>query len=81
MTVEQGLYRHFKGDLYYVIGTVLNGENLTDEWVLMVPLVEHKNPPTGMRIQRLQRFLEYVTVDRSFGPYKVQRWEKVTTNE
>ena len=36
--VKKGVYRHFKGNLYEVIGTAKNSENLEEEWVVYRPL-------------------------------------------
>lgn len=38
MIVKKGIYQHFKGNLYEVIGVAKNSENLEEEWVVYKPL-------------------------------------------
>lgn len=72
--VREGLYRHFKGKLYYVIGTARNSEHLSEELVVYKALYE--DPVFGnhaMWVRPKSMFLENVKV----GGKEVPRFEYI----
>jgi len=68
--IEAGIYEHFKGKRYEVIGIGLDSET-TKPVVVYVPLYE-SNVPFWVRPYEI--FLEFVDVDGT----KVRRFEKIS---
>jgi len=68
--IEAGVYEHFKGKRYEVIGVGLDSET-TKPVVVYVPLYE-SNVPFWVRPYEV--FLEFVDVDGT----KVRRFEKIS---
>jgi len=68
--IEAGVYEHFKGKRYEVIGVGLDSET-TKPVVVYVPLYE-SNVPFWVRPYEV--FLEFVDVDGA----KVRRFEKIS---
>lgn len=67
MTIQKGLYRHFKGALYEVVGVAKHSETL-EEYVV------YKHQDDGsLWIRPLKMFLETVTRDGKTMP----RFKKV----
>lgn len=63
MKVKKGIYRHFKGHVYRVIGTAKHSENLED-YVVYVNV----NDEEDMWIRPAGMFLETVTRDGKTFP-------------
>jgi hypothetical protein len=73
MEIQKGTYRHFKGNLYEVIGTAKNSETL-EECVVYKALYDSKDFGSGaLWVRPLKMFLE--TVD--FDGKEVKRFEFV----
>lgn len=60
--VKKGIYQHFKGNLYEVIGLAKNSENLEEEWVVYRPLYKSEIV-TDLCIRPKKMFLETVERD------------------
>ena len=67
--IEAGIYKHYKGNRYEVIGVELDSET-TKPVVVYMPLYE-SNVPFWVRTYEI--FLEFVDVDGT----KVRRFEKL----
>lgn len=68
--VEAGIYEHYKGKRYEVVGVGLDSET-TKPVVVYVPLYESKVP---FWVRPYEMFLEFVVVDGK----KVERFKKVS---
>lgn len=68
-TLLPGIYRHFKGQLYEVLGTVRHSESL-EELILYKAL--YKNRTSALWVRPAEMFVEKVTVDGK----TVARFEK-----
>jgi len=68
--IEAGVYEHYKGKLYEVVGVGLDSET-TKPVVIYVPLYESNVP---FWVRSYEMFLEYVEVDG----IKVKRFEKIS---
>lgn len=60
--LSKGVYRHYKGNLYEVLGIAIHSENL-EKMVLYKPLYESNEFPCAMWVRPLNMFLEKVMVD------------------
>ena len=60
--VKKGIYRHFKGNLYEVLGMAKNSENLEEEWVVYRPLYKSE-VVTDLCIRPKDMFLETIERD------------------
>ena len=67
-SVEIGLYRHFKGAKYVVIGTAQHSE--TDELVVVYVPLQDRN---ALWVRPLNKFVERVNTDNG----EVQRFTRV----
>jgi len=68
--IEAGVYKHFKGQLYEVVGVGLDSET-TKPVVIYIPLYESDVP---FWVRSYEMFLEYVEVDGK----KIKRFEKIS---
>lgn len=62
MSIKPGLYRHYKGKLYEVYGTVHHSETV-EELVLYKALYETAFGKDSLWVRPLKMFTETVTVD------------------
>lgn len=60
--VKLGIYRHYKGNYYLVLGVAKHSEDLTQEFVVYKPLYE-SDVATDLWIRPKKMFLENVVVD------------------
>jgi hypothetical protein len=65
-----GIYRHYKGKKYLVLGTAKHSETLES---LVVYITLYENEESALWVRPLAMFLEKVVVDGK----EVQRFEKV----
>jgi len=68
--IEAGVYEHYKGKLYEVIGVGLDSETTTPV-VIYIPLYASDVP---FWVRSYEMFLEFVDVDGT----KVRRFEKIS---
>lgn len=64
-SVKLGIYRHFKGNYYLVLGTAQHSET-KEVLVVYVPLYKHSG--AGMRVRPLSMFIEEVDRNEYKGP-------------
>jgi hypothetical protein len=69
--LSKGVYRHYKGNLYEVLGIAIHSESL-EKMVLYKPLYESNEFPGAMWVRPLSMFLEKVMVNG----IEVPRFEK-----
>ena len=63
-TIKLGTYKHYKGNLYEVIGIVHHHENADEEFVVYKSLYDHTEFGKGtLWIRPKEMFLENVIVD------------------
>lgn len=60
MKLEAGIYKHFKGGMYRVIGVAKHSETLED---LVIYEALYENPRSKLWVRPLKMFLEEVEVD------------------
>lgn len=72
--ITKGTYRHYKGNLYEVMGIVIHSETL-EELVLYKPLYDSKDFPGALWVRPLHMFNEQVTVHGRMVP----RFEKLSS--
>lgn len=70
MEIKPGIYKHFKGGMYRVIGVAKHSETLED---LVVYEALYDNPKSKFWVRPLENFLEEVELDGK----KVPRFEYV----
>jgi hypothetical protein len=75
--VEPGLYRHYKGGLYKVLGTARHSETLE---LLVVYEALYKNDLGQLWVRPLSMFLESVT-PAGAGSEPIQRFSRVVSSE
>ena len=71
-TIEKGLYRHYKGNLYRVIGVGCHTETL--EYYVVYSPVDHKLGIPEVWLRPYDMFTETVEIDGKTFP----RFEKIT---
>lgn len=70
MSLETGLYRHYKGKLYEVIGTARHSETLEE---LVVYKATYQPEGQNLWVRPLKMFTEMVIVEGA----EVKRFEKI----
>jgi hypothetical protein len=70
-TIPNGLYKHYKGNLYEVLGTAMHSETLEEHVIYRALYGEH-----GMWVRPAKMFLEEVIVEG----IKMMRFEKVSSD-
>lgn len=70
MSLETGLYRHYKGKLYEVIGTARHSETLEE---LVVYKATYQPEGQNLWVRPLKMFVEMVMVEGE----EVKRFEKI----
>lgn len=70
MNLELGLYKHYKGNLYEVIGVARHSETLEE---LVVYKATYQKEGENLWVRSLKMFLETVIVDG----VEVKRFEKI----
>jgi len=68
--IEAGVYKHYKGQLYEVVGVGLDSET-TKPVVTYIPLYESNVP---FWVRSYEMFLEYIDIDGK----KIKRFEKIS---
>ena len=67
-SIKKGTYKHYKGNLYEVVDTVIHSETL-EELVLYKPLYETNDEYNGkLWVRPLTMFIEQVLVDGKNQP-------------
>lgn len=69
-TVQSGVYQHYKGKKYLVLGVAKHSETLED---LVVYASLYDNNLSALWVRPLQMFLETITVDGK----QIPRFEKI----
>jgi len=72
MTLEKGLYRHYKGKLYEVVNTAQHSE--TEEWMVVYKALYGEQ---GMWVRPYEMFLETIKVNGK----EQKRFKKVETSD
>ena len=62
--LKMGIYKHYKGKLYLVIGTAQHSET-QEKLVVYVPLYEHTGEP--MSVRPIEMFLSTVMIEVDYG--------------
>lgn len=70
--ISKGLYRHYKGNLYEVIGIAIHSESL-EKLVLYKPCYTSEDFPDAFWVRPLKMFTEVIEVKGTSMP----RFEKV----
>lgn len=73
MNIEIGVYKHYKGNEYYVMGLAQDGELMEDRHFVVYMALYPKSGPR-MFIRAKETFFELVTLQDG---RKVPRYEKV----
>ena len=73
MKIQKGIYRHYKGNFYEVLGTVHHSETL-EVLALYRALYKARYGRNSLWIRPLKMFLEKVVVDGK----RIPRFEKVS---
>jgi hypothetical protein len=70
-TIPNGTYKHYKGNLYEVLGTAMHSETLEEHVIYRALYGEH-----GLWVRPAKMFLEEVIVEG----IKMMRFEKVSSD-